>query len=745
MQIVTEKREGLTGGMLASRQCDIKIGPHMMILLSGLYQDPKDAMAREYITNMYDGVVALRNSDPSATLLPSIVRIPTRLNPTVEFQDFGIGMTHDETWRYFFNYGDTTKGQSNDQVGGLGVGCKVGFCYNNGAPFTITTVKNGVKNVYMAFIGDDGIPTGNHVSTEETADHSGVTVSIPVLTSDIYDIDQAVRKYASYYPLELTLENTTTPIEKPDYDFTDGELWGMKGVPKFGYAHITVIMGNIPYPVDKAFFNSDCPIIRTDLIDDNCWDIYLPIGSAEIVPSREGLKYTDRTKKVIADALEAAQTDFITKAVKGAEGAESEWEAIKMVYALYQKISGFGSCAVEMTWQGKKLIPNKGVERSLTDATAALNLTDVSKHFITSGNDSVPTKVENPERLIVSPKENSGVFMSMIVIDDLTRGIGKVVNELIKSSFVAKKSNGRAMKSGHKANGTVYVFKTNKTKEEVGDYFGGMTVDHIFFASELKKPVVRGIRSSTPKGPKYLRCNVYRWTGTDNRFEARTEVPENETAYHYVVLEKNNGTGRYTHPNMADLATVILNTSADVDTNKIYGILPDDVQKLPSTWINMLDTITAAVVQGMLDNPKACQQTHGYSVDKKALEFLVTIPKALTDTEPSIAMVVEDAKAAKNSIFDSATYAYRTWVYTGNLLGADNKKKIALVATDIKDKAANDKLEDKIATMLQTYPVLNMAFQLWNGQSSYYTDGGTYGRVLGNFVTLALDTAIKTN
>lgn len=58
---------------------------------------------------------------------------PTSLAQYLEFKDFGIGMSEDTIMTVFTQYGNSTKNDSNDEVGGFGIGSKTAFCYNEGS------------------------------------------------------------------------------------------------------------------------------------------------------------------------------------------------------------------------------------------------------------------------------------------------------------------------------------------------------------------------------------------------------------------------------------------------------------------------------------------------------------------------------------------------------------------------------------------------------------------------------------
>src|SRR3546814_18492166 len=90
-------------------------------------------------------------------------------------------MSHEFMMTSFMAYTDgSTKDQSNDQIGGWGIGSKSPFSYTD--QFVLVSVHDGVRSVYSVFKDEDSIPAIALLSQEETTDANGVEVSFPVET-----------------------------------------------------------------------------------------------------------------------------------------------------------------------------------------------------------------------------------------------------------------------------------------------------------------------------------------------------------------------------------------------------------------------------------------------------------------------------------------------------------------------------------------------------------------------------------
>ena len=72
-------------------------------------------------------------------------------------QDFGIGLSPADINDVFTVYFKSTKDNSNETVGAFGLGAKTPFSYTD--QFTVTSVYNGERRIYSAFINETGMPS----------------------------------------------------------------------------------------------------------------------------------------------------------------------------------------------------------------------------------------------------------------------------------------------------------------------------------------------------------------------------------------------------------------------------------------------------------------------------------------------------------------------------------------------------------------------------------------------------------
>jgi HSP90 family molecular chaperone len=143
------------------------------ILSSGLYANKIRAIVRELSCNAVDSHVAAGRSET-----PFDIHLPNQLEPWFAIRDYGTGLSHEQVTNIYTTYFESTKTNSNDFIGALGLGSKSPFSYTDN--FTVTAIKDGIKGIYSAFINAEGVPSIAKMGEEETTEPSGVEVKFSV-------------------------------------------------------------------------------------------------------------------------------------------------------------------------------------------------------------------------------------------------------------------------------------------------------------------------------------------------------------------------------------------------------------------------------------------------------------------------------------------------------------------------------------------------------------------------------------
>ena len=208
-------------------------------------------------------------------------------------QDFGVGMSPEFVDKIYTAYGASTKRDSNEQMGAFGLGSKSPFGYTN--EFYIVSVKDGVERRYMMF-REEEIPNYNLVYELETDKENGVRIEVPIELGEKHLFKNAVRNQLRYM---YGVSFFNCDIE--DFYIFKGEHFVFNPISLDGYNNkIHVCLKNVYYELDfdqldLYRYQNTFPV-----------GLYFDVGELDIIPTREGLKYTKRTKDAIADKYEAA-------------------------------------------------------------------------------------------------------------------------------------------------------------------------------------------------------------------------------------------------------------------------------------------------------------------------------------------------------------------------------------------------------------------------------------------------------
>lgn len=309
-------------GDAAAFDISAKDTAHVMgILRDQLYSDKVAAVIREYSSNAWDAHREAEKPD-----LPIRVTLPTSTHLVFEVRDFGLGLSHEDVFGVFTQYGASTKRGSNVAVGMLGIGSKSGFAYSDS--FVVKSWHGGRRRTYVAVLDESErgqIKLLDDVECSET----GLAIQIAVRPGDVDEFrNKARRFFATFEPrpdvnLDLPPAAATTLSRGTILPQSDG--W-------------TALMGCVPYRVDldQLVRSSGGPGIA-DFVRRIGGLLRFDIGALQVSASREELKYGERTKKALATGIEALCDEYVADAVKAIlSGAFSEWEKHIRAQALRQ-------------------------------------------------------------------------------------------------------------------------------------------------------------------------------------------------------------------------------------------------------------------------------------------------------------------------------------------------------------------------------------------------------------------------
>lgn len=367
MKIAKKGIENITNQNTVAFQLD-NSGGHLFSVLSELYSKPEESTLRELSTNAADAHIMSNNQDR-----PFIINLPNFEKNIYNFsvRDFGPGLSHDQVLNIYRVYGKSTKTDSDEETGCLGLGSKSPFSISS--TFYVKSFKDGICSQYTCSMGNDGIPK---ITEEpmifETFEENGLEVIVPIYKEiDFKNIIANTLKYFKVKPLvyiqqpELesnTLINIDWPKQNEYIKITDTISINLKSLKVNNIINELekpknlgeVIQLQVYYPLDskiifdtidrfnKLYTNEQNEIISKYKISDavrNTIEILFKLGfkldakpsSIAFAPSRETIKYNEITLiYIIKELIKAA--NFINKIIN------SKFEKINTFKECFEKI-----------------------------------------------------------------------------------------------------------------------------------------------------------------------------------------------------------------------------------------------------------------------------------------------------------------------------------------------------------------------------------------------------------------------
>lgn len=284
------------------------------ILRNQLYSNKILAVLREYCANAWDEHRAAGCPDR-----PIKVILPTDLDPVLRIRDYGRGLTEDEIFDFYTQYGSSSKREDDDTVGSMGNGCKSGFAYTDS--FTVTSWRGGQKSIYQAVIGESNIGdiylmwSGPCENPEET----GLEISLSIPSEDHSAFLRESRTLLPFFK-PLPEVNFEIPELKTSARFPEGALLEQNGG---WYA----LMGCIPYPIARNQLRRIVESGFENFVDSTSGVLHFDIGEVSVAASREELEYTPKTCDAIDKKLRAYLSS-VTRSLEEyfARDTISNWE-----------------------------------------------------------------------------------------------------------------------------------------------------------------------------------------------------------------------------------------------------------------------------------------------------------------------------------------------------------------------------------------------------------------------------------
>ena len=325
--------------------------------LINLYSDPIGSIIREVTSNCYDAHrekdLKLKHIIPMTSEDDPKWFHPTSRKPQIEFQeenillgvgnaflfrDFGVGLSKRRVEEIYTLFGNSTKRDDNNQIGGFGIGAKSPFSYTD--TFYISSNHNGQKFSYMLYRGNDAFHM-DLLKTTETTELNSTEIIIPINTKDSYgDIKNFVKAINNQLTYFLGLEfinidegtGQKVKMASLDYESDNIAICLENGERYHDRSEVHLMVGRVSYPLNQEMITSD---INWDT-DNIPIAMKFEIGVLDLVPSREAIRYTDKTKDAIKNKILEIQKELRIECNDELNKCDNLIDWMKHAYALKQ-------------------------------------------------------------------------------------------------------------------------------------------------------------------------------------------------------------------------------------------------------------------------------------------------------------------------------------------------------------------------------------------------------------------------
>jgi len=554
-------------GILSQSRANIKernLGILFDIARKKIYTNKPLAVIREYCTNAYDAHV-----DAGIQDTPIQVSFPTSFKNTLTIRDFGKGLSEADMYGIFFEYAESTKRNTNDQVGMLGLGSKSAFCYAD--EYFITSYHNGIKSNYHAFIDDTRLGTIAKMHEEPTTE-TGLQIDVEIKSDDL----SLFRTVAG----EFLSEFTPQPVVKnDDYVINSMQRTRQKDIiiKNDTYAihrdwrdpnHV-VRMGNVNY----KFTTSDLGLVGDarkafDAFEHNYVKIFANIGDVTPSASREHLEMDDHTKSFICSKFNTIFSDITKDAQNVLDGCSSFFHFAIEFEKMRQTIYSF---KLKVEYNGKSYTSNDTPHFNLKDYPS-ITLAESYANFYRKKAFKQTTKIE---------PSTEQLFFTYA---------GDVSKATVKQ---------RLLQSNHPMNQAyILTFENTADRDALVNHPDWQGATFIDVAS---LPYISAKKTSAYHS--MVKSDAYRfvegWTNKQSSWNEESLVLGNSSG---VYVEMNRFIPRLRRPDMVETDSIerfneILSAFHNVGIHVpvIYGIKTADVKKLGSGWVSLSSYVNGQI------------------------------------------------------------------------------------------------------------------------------------------------------
>jgi len=577
MKMHTVERMAQSEGSISSTKFGIVANAKMVSILSDrLYGNKIRAVIRELSTNAWDSHKEAGHEKPFD------VHLPTLMEPFFYIRDYGVGMSDETFHDVYVQYGESTKDDSNEFTGCLGLGSKTPFCYNTKTA-TIIVWYNGDKKIYTLYPDGDGMPKADLVSQSNSDEPNGIQIMFSVDMDDCDDFEFEAGDIYKYFPVPPNFIGHKISCVKPASEF-EGSNWRIVD----SKSETVVIMGNIAYPINLKNIKTNNEL--QSYILTKGFEIYVNIGDVDIQPSREGLEYTNLTKIHLLRYVDNIIKEATSLAEDKIKNAKTLWDArceiinLRGINKLFRLID-----LQNVTWNSTPL---------------GLNLfgnLDVSNHIVFHSDITLEDQIYFTKFVREKHKQRPNRIHSVLDISPTSR---VYINDL-KTGFIGR-LNEEAQRSGDLY---LLVIEPKADPVKVQALLDHLGTNKDVFIKTSTIPYTSNPNRSGSGVTKLSRVvelkHQYLYESKPSRHWKSASVDLNNGGV-YVEFNRYEIKGTYSAKILDHLIKTFQSLGISIPT--IYGIKSKDIPDLDTNWIT--------IDEWMRDQYELLYITHGNALEQ---------------------------------------------------------------------------------------------------------------------------------
>ena len=347
-----------TGSFATSKFSALQNSTFFEVMSSTIYTNKVRAVIREISCNARDA-----QDDAGCLDKKFKVQLPTSLDATASFRDFGKGLDdHEVRGRYvceecghtepadsdisdccvctnklnfkpgiYNTYFLSTKRDKETAVGCLGLGTKSPFSLSD--TFKVESFHDGRHRTYKCYMSAENAPDIMLLTDVETDEPSGLKVSLNVDSSDFYKFEtEAINVFQFFDNVpEINKQEVYQQIEHRKAQYViNGDGYHFTGKTGQTYA----VMGSVAYEIPSEYINLE-GYIEFPLSDKDGF------GTLKFNPGREYLSIDENTEKNLKDRISKVMSGLAYDMFKSIRALDGKFERAKKLDGL--KLGIFGS------------------------------------------------------------------------------------------------------------------------------------------------------------------------------------------------------------------------------------------------------------------------------------------------------------------------------------------------------------------------------------------------------------------